>query len=357
MLTSKIADSLTMNLRFLSLAVVAFSFAPDAFSQVLFDATKAEMAGNADWVIDADLHNLGVSSSSMGSGLVGGGTDSNPQRFPTPGYNTITSTSPETTWTGALSAWGIGLAKAGYSPESLPYNGKITYKDSSNPQDLSHYKMYVVCEPNILFTASEKTAILNYVKDGGNLFMVADHTGSDRNNDGKDSLQVWNDLMNNNGNVTNPFGITFNSDDVTPSSPYADPSTSNQRTHGSYGTVTNFTYSSGCTMTLNSTINTSVTADVWSSSAKSASSVMFATSTYGLGRIAAAGDSSPFDDGTGDPGDTLFNGWDSTSDKQLIMNASSWLLNNPNSGAVPEPCSFIAIAGGLGLFLVRRRRS
>jgi hypothetical protein len=26
--------------------------------KILFDATKVEMAGNADWVIDADLHNL-----------------------------------------------------------------------------------------------------------------------------------------------------------------------------------------------------------------------------------------------------------------------------------------------------------
>ena len=26
--------------------------------KILFDATKAETAGNADWVIDADNHNL-----------------------------------------------------------------------------------------------------------------------------------------------------------------------------------------------------------------------------------------------------------------------------------------------------------
>lgn len=28
----------------------------------LFDATKAESSGNGDWVIDADLHNLGYSN-------------------------------------------------------------------------------------------------------------------------------------------------------------------------------------------------------------------------------------------------------------------------------------------------------
>ena len=324
-------------------------------AQVLFDATKAEMAGNADWVIDADLHNLGVSTAAMGSGQVGGGTDSNPQRIPNPGYGNITNSSPETAWTGALSAWGVGLLKAGYKPETLAYNKKITYGDSSNSQDLSHYKMYVVCEPNILFTFAEKKAILNYVHDGGSLFMVADHTSSDRNNDGKDSLQVWNDLLNNNGIATNPFGITFNSDSVTPASPFADPSTSNLRTHGSYGTVSNFSYASGCTMTVNTTANRFATADVWSSSAKSSSSVMFATSTYGFGRIAAAGDSSPFDDGTGDTGDTLFNGWDATNDKQLIMNTSMWLLNHPADG-VPEPATFVVISLGLCALIGRRRR-
>jgi hypothetical protein len=108
-------------------------------------------------------------------------------------------------------------------------------------------------------------------------------------------------------------------------------------------------------MTVNTTANARATADVWSSSAKSNSSVMFATSTYGFGRIAAAGDSSPFDDGTGDPNDTLFNGWDSTSDKQLIMNASMWLLNHPTD-AVPEPTALLVCSLGFGMLLLCRRR-
>jgi len=38
--------------------------------------------------------------------------------------------------------------------------GKITYGNSSNPQDLSNYAVFVVDEPNIRFTSTEKTAIL-----------------------------------------------------------------------------------------------------------------------------------------------------------------------------------------------------
>ena len=93
--------------------------------QILFDATKAETAGNADWVIDADVAN-------------------NAQRLPTPAQSTITSSTPETYWTGALSSWGIALAQRGYQVETLPNTGRITYLDATNAQDLSKYAAYVV---------------------------------------------------------------------------------------------------------------------------------------------------------------------------------------------------------------------
>ena len=67
--------------------------------------------------------------------------------------------------------------------------------------------MYVVCEPNILFTAAEKTAILNYVKNGGSLFIIADHDKSDRNNDGSDAVACGTTCSSNNTVQTNPFGF------------------------------------------------------------------------------------------------------------------------------------------------------
>ncbi len=168
-----------------------------SFSQVkiLFDATKAESAGNADWVIDADAHNISWSS---GPAVVGSGNESNPQRIPTPLQSTITSSTVETYWNGGLSSWGIDLVKIGYSVETLPYNVAINYNNTSNAQDLSNYKVFIVCEPNIMFTTAEKTAIMQFVKNGGGLFMVSDHDQSDRNNDGNDSPSIWNDLMQGN---------------------------------------------------------------------------------------------------------------------------------------------------------------
>jgi hypothetical protein len=313
-------------------------------AQFLFDATKAEMAGNADWVIDADLHNLNVTNGN-GSGKTGG-SDSNPQITPTPAASGITSSTSETYWTGGISAWGVSLVKAGQSVSTLPYNGSITYGNSSNAQDLSHYKVFVLCEPNILFTTAEKTALSNFVLNGGSLFMVADHGGSDRNNDGSDSTQVWNDFLSS----TN-IGISFNGDDLATSpNAKADSSASDPITHGSAGTISAFAYADGSTITINPTKNSTAKVAVWATATTSNSNALVAYANYGLGRVVAIGDSSPFDDGTGDPGDTLYDGWDDANgnDGQLIMNASLWL-------AAPEPNAGMLAALAGGAFLLRRR--
>jgi hypothetical protein len=53
--------------------------------------------------------------------------------------------------------------------------------------------------------------------------------------------------------------------------------------------------------------------------------------TYGSGRVVWIGDSSDADDGTGDTGDNLFNGWSGdapsgyTSHSAFHLNASLWL--------------------------------
>lgn len=273
----------------------------------LFDATKAETAGNADWVIDED--------------------NNNPQKLPTPLIATITATTSETYWTGALSSWGIALAKLGHTVETLPSTGgTITYGSATNPQDLSKYNVFVVDEPNIKFTTAEKTAIINFVYNGGGLLMIADHTVSDRNNDGWDSPDIWNDLMTNNSVLSNPFKFKYDLTNFSQTTTNVT-SVANTITNGSQGTVTSLKYSNGASMTLTSggvskglfwktgTLKTSLT------------NVMAAYSTYGTGRIFSICDSSPADDGTGAPGNTLYLGWTDLSGNhaRLHMNASLWL--------------------------------
>ena len=322
----------------LSLLLSLSAFASEAAAQsvtrnkVLFDATKAQMAGNADWVIDADLNNVGTGTG--GAMVVGAGTDSNPQRFPTPPQSGITATTPETYWKGALSSWGVGLVKLGFSVETLPIGGRITFGDATNAQDLSNYGVFVIPEPNILFTLAEKQAIVRFVAAGGGVFFGGNHSGSDRNNDGNDPVVIYNDLFTNNGIAANPFGFASNANSFTliASFPSTDPSAS-PILNGPMGAVTSIEYNAGSTIT----VSGAARGALFRTSARLNGDAMLAYSTYGNGKAVMIGDSSPPDDGTGDTGDTLFNGWTaevSGDHGQAILNACVW-LNPPAPPACP----------------------
>jgi len=272
----------------------------------LFDATHAETAGNADWVIDED------------------GT---PQRYPTPAQATVTGTTAETYWTGAISSWGIALAKLGHTVETLPSGTAISYGNAGNPQDLSNYDVFVVDEPNNVFTATEKAALIHFVQNGGGLFMVSDHTGSDRDADGWDSPAIWNDLMTNNTVQNNPFGFSIdlaNFSDIT--SNVLTASGSNTILNGSQGAVTQMEFNNGTTATSNVAVNPNVKGLIWKTAAtQNSTNIMSLSSTFGTGRVFFVGDSSPIDDGTGGAGNTLYVGWPNYSHTKLFMNASLWL--------------------------------
>ena len=271
----------------------------------LFDAGHAETAGNADWVLDVD------------AGVV--------PRYPTPAASGITASTPETYWTAAVSAWGVALVKLGNSVENLPPGTAITYGNASNPQDLANYSVYVVDEPNTLFTAAEKTAIVNFVKNGGGLFMISDHDISDRNNDGYDSPAIWNDLMTNNSVQANPFGYSINLTNISETSSNVLASSTNTILNGSQGAVTQLKFSNGATIT--KTAGSAATPLIWQSTATQGNSnIMCLSSTYGTGRVVCITDSSPADDGTGSPGNTVYPGWtEIASHAKLHLNASLWL--------------------------------
>ena len=271
----------------------------------LFDATKAQTAGNADWVLDADT---------------------SPQRFPTPAQSNITATTTQSFWRGGLSAWGVSLVKLGHTVETLPSGTAITY-GGTGAQDLKNYDVYVIAEPNIRFTSAEKTAILNFVKNGGGLFLIANHNGSDRNNDGYDSAKVWNDLMSTNTVKTNPFGITITLNSISETTSNRLSATTNTILNGSQGTVTQLKYSAGATMSISNTANATVRGLIWrGSSTQGTSNIMCASATFGTGRVVAIGDSSPADDGTGATGDTLYPGWTELASHSILhLNASLWL--------------------------------
>lgn len=309
------------------LFIVSMLFAVTSFSQqkFLFDASKAETAGNADWIIDADKWNLDYSPYAHT-----GGNEANAQQFPTPSQNNIGSNTGEYYWKGALSSWGVELVKKGYEVETLPYNGKITYLDPGNPQDLSNYNVFVVCEPNIKFTNNEKEALLHFIKNGGGLFMISDHDNSDRNGSGYDSPHVWNDLLKNNTVQYNPFGIIFDYEFFNESTNNVVNPSNEPLTNGPYGKVTRVEFYGGTSMTIYPSKNSTVKGVVYKSgsSTSGTKNIMCAYAKYGTGKVVAFGDSSPIDDGSGDNGDYLYDGWleDANGNhRKLIMNASVWL--------------------------------
>ncbi len=279
---------------------------------VLFDNAHAETAGNADWII----------STSQPDPLA---QNPDPQG--------------ETDWTGGLSAWGVALQKTGRY--SLKTNtSALTYGNSSNALDLSHFNELVLPEPNTLFTSSEKTAILNFVRNGGGLFMIADHNGSDRNNDGHDSLHIFNDLMNNNGVGNDIFGIQFDVLNISSENPGNDTSKSDPVLNGPFGVATGSIIRNGTTETINPADNPEVHGIIYRNSyANTGTTGVFVSgSQYGLGRVLAQGDSSAIDDGTCSSGNTCYNGWNdpAAQDSILFPNGTEWLATG-SSTATPTP--------------------
>jgi hypothetical protein len=288
-----------------SAATFTITSTTSTIKKFLFDAKHAQTAGNADWVIDQD--------------------NSTPQRIPTPLQSNISSSTAETYWTGAISAWGIALAKLSHKVETLPSTGTITYGNATNAQDLSNYNVFVIDEPNTVFTAAEKTAILQFVQNGGGLCMIANHNISDRNNDGWDAPAIWNDFFTNNTVQNNPFGfsVDYNNISTTSSNVFTG---SHPVMNGTSGTVTQVQFNNGATITLNTTANPNAQGLVWRSGyTQNNTNIMSAVSTFGTGRAFIIGDSSPIDDGTGAAGNVLYNGWSVYSHTKLMMNASLWL--------------------------------
>lgn len=223
--------------------------------------------------------------------------------------------------------------KRGHSVETLPAGTTLTY-NTANVQDLTNYDVVIIDEPNILFASSEKQALVNFVQHGGSLFMISDHAVSDRNGDGEDSVMIWNDFLTNNGLTNNPFGITFRSTGTGSNS--SGVNTFNHSIigdpilNGPVGLATNVAYFNGNEFQIDNTKNPTVISRMWFGlSSDSNNFCALATLQYGSGRLIVTGDSSPIDDGTGDPNDSsIINGYtgDAGGVQHIwIVNASEWL--------------------------------
>ncbi len=318
-----------------ALIVLSPTAAPAAaVTRVLFDNTKAETAGNADWII----------STSQPDPL---------SQNPNP--------TGDTSWTGALSSWGVALQRAGsYSLKTLPTGNTIAY-GGTGALDLKNFDVFVLPEPNVRFSTAEKTAIMKFVQAGGGLFLIVDHSGSDRNNDGYDSVEVANDLMTTNGvDNTDPFGFSIDTNDISTDNPRAITG-SDPVLNGPFGKVTGSILRDGSTQTLHKADNAAVKGLLFKTG--STTGAFFTTSTFGSGRVAVWGDSSPVDDGTGQSGNTLYDGWNDPAgtDAALALNATAWLggggggttpttppTTSPTTSPTGGACSHAQLLGNTG---------
>src|SRR3954447_3570568 len=288
---------------------------------ILFDAAHAQTAGNADWTLDED---------SCGTA----------QRLPTPDQSGITSSTAETFWSGGTSAMGVDLVKKGFHVESLPTGGRLSYNDATNAQDLTHYNVLVLTEPNIRYTATEIAAVRSFVQNGGGLFLISDHAGADRNSDGWDAAGIFNEVMGS----PSVFGITFNDNsadktfgwfDNHPDDNYTTDTASPIVFTGTFGNP-----SAGRGLGLfgstTMTITGSAKAHIWKTGVAKGSTtgVTYATSTYGTGRVAAVGDSSIVEDATNGCGHTTYLGYNDPSwdNGLLIANGVSYISHGTGGG-------------------------
>lgn len=310
----------------LSLAL-ALALGAQTPKQILFDHTRHEEAGtSAEWVICSA---------------------SEPDPSPA-------APATEADWNGGISAWAFDLYKAGYKIQSLPPAGRVTYGDATNAQDLSHYAVYVIPEPYLLFTAAEKQAILSFVQNGGGLFIVCNHPGAARysGTGGTDAYTVFNDLVAVNGG--NPYGFTFvpghGPGDTLANTTSTAFSTSTSPAaqaivHGAYGGLGLMDFHSYSYLNFNTAQNPNVQEILHTQISGDAGSFIV-TCTVGSGRVVAISDSAPSDDGTTTTaGKSLHNSYTINSNKAFFLNATAYLAGDAGPVA-PTPVVGITSPAG-----------
>lgn len=361
--------------------LVALIAVPIHAQRVLFDARHGQTAGAADWIVDAETAELVFLDFQCRQSNL---RHQSGQRFPVPPQETITLQTPETVWSGGISAWAVDLVKDALDPErgrdwrieQYAWNApEMSFGNPANPQDLSNYDVLILCEPNHLFTDAEAEAIREFVWNGGGLFMIADHETSDRDCSGgpgtrHDSPLILNRLMQtavdtrrtppyydpvDPDNDYGVFGIWFYENDNDDQEDQANKDfdwfteATNRNVandpddpilHGPFGNGSGglglFASTQIAVSTHPEKGNPTARAHIWRNGQNQQANplgvwqrVTLATASYGAGRVVAIPDSSPADDSTGQ-GD-LHDGWNKASggvaNDVLFLNATEWLAD------------------------------
>ncbi len=238
---------------------------------VLFDLSKREASGNADWRID-----------------------------------------------GAYSSWADELRRQGFEPRS------ITDRMISS-QTLMEANVLVIPEPQNPFSDTERQTIIEFVQRGGGLLMIADHRDSDRDNDGWDSPEVFNGWdgktpsnvpseYRKSLDAASSFGLSFSF-----ASSFRDPVMTVKP-------VTSHSITDGLP---SAGIYVGTSIDQGTPLMGANGKTYLAVNEIGKGRVLGYGDSSAFSDGTFSDGTkSKYNNWVNLSNARLAINAVKWLAQD-----------------------------
>lgn len=192
---------------------------------------------------------------------------------------------------------------------------------SLTPDVLREAAVIVLPEPNSAYTPTEEKAIVDFVNNGGALYAIGDHNNSDRNGDGIDSVGALNRFL---PKLGLELEIRYFSEAPAGGEYRKTPLTQGVKAVGTWGGT-----SVRC-------LSGSAEGHIFFSS-KNGGGAYIATAVVGTkgGRVIAMGDSSPYDDGTGDPRDKLHNGFSNPKFQHdvLARNSVKWILESTPASA------------------------
>ncbi len=263
------------NIALLVLLMFAVTFTAPAI-EVLYDDTHAQTAGNADWV-------------------------------------------PE----GAYSEMVDMLKSNGYNVKSL---SNVEQEGLLTPEILADFKALILAEPNNPYSETEQAAIVEFVKNGGGLFVIGDHHNADRNGNGWDAVKIFNTFCSN-------FGFKFMQNSIY-EAPVSGPA--NKDHPAMYG-VRSMGIWAGATFEI---VPSDSAKAVGLMDSRIAKAPYMVAAEFGSGRVVAIGDSSPFDDGVGcgEKKNKLHDSYDSFmySHPQFAYNALTWICGKNPEKIVPS---------------------
>ncbi|MCK5686972.1 hypothetical protein KAJ27_22725 [bacterium] len=203
----------------------------------------------------------------------------------------------------AYSDWADVLKKQGFEV-------KGTGKKNLNKELFSDVSVFVIPEPNTRFTKEEVIVIREYLDGGGSLFAIGDHIRSDRNKSGIDSVGILNDIISH-------YGMEFEEKILTEGPVYG-----RIIEHPAIKYVQSLPCWAGTSIKI--TNEKQVKGLYYFSNQKDA---YIAAYDDGKTKILSVGDSSVFDDGTGDPKKKLHNVFNSIkfTIPQFALSSICWL--------------------------------